>query len=381
MDRAGWAHDLRGDPLPWLLEPAAPAVRHLALRHLLGRPADDPEVVAARTAAMASPPISTVLDAQDADGWWVAPGPSYGPKYRSTTWNVIFLDQMGADGADPRIRAACGHVLDHDLVPGSGFGVGQGRTKPRASMQIHCLNGNLLRAMIGFGWGDDARVRDAIAWEVGAVLGTPGHRFSRGGTPGPGFACGANEGLPCGWGATKALLALARIPAADRTPDVSSAIDAGVGLLLSVPPETAGYPTGWGNAQPSGSWFRLGFPSGYVADVLQAMEAVCEAGAGGDARMAGAVDWLVAQQGPDGRFANRYAYAGEMVADVDAPGKPSRWVTLRACRVLRAVHDAAAAGSHAALRPLAVIAGEVAAVDVLALGSSKGGTGTPKPPR
>ena len=340
MDRAAWATDLRGDPLPWLLEPAEPAVRHLALRHLLGLHADDPEAVEARALAMASPPISTVLDAQDPDGWWLAPGPSYGPKYRSTTWNVIFLDQMGADAADPRIRAACAYVLDHDLVPGGGFGVGQGRTKPRASLQLHCLNGNLLRAVIGFGWGHDPRVRDAIAWETGAVLGGPGHRFWRGGTSGPGFACGVNEDLPCGWGATKALLALARIEPAERTPDVTAAIAVGTELLLSVPPEAAAYPTGWGNTKPNGSWFRLGFPSGYVADVLQAMEAICAAGAAGDPRLSGAVHWLLAQQGPDGRYVNRYAYAGKMVADIDAPGKPSRWVTLRACRVLRAVHHA-----------------------------------------
>jgi hypothetical protein len=326
MEPAAWARRLRDDPLPWLLDPVEPAVRHLALCRLLGRPPDDPEVVEAQAAAMASPPIATVLGAQDPEGWWVAPGPSYGPKYRSTTWNVIFLD--------------------HDLVPGAAFGIGQGKTKPRASLQLHCLNGNLLRAVIGFGWLDDPRVGEAIAWEVGAILGTPGHRFWASGTSGPGFACGVNEDLPCGWGAAKALLALARIPLPDRTADVSAAITAGVKLLLSVPPETAAYPMGWGNVKPNGSWFRLGFPSGYVADVLQAMEAVCEAGAAGDPRLAGAVDWLVAQQGPDGRYANRYAYAGKMVADIDAPGKPSRWVTLRACRVLHAV-DAASAGAGA----------------------------------
>jgi len=345
MDRPAWAEHLRGDPLPWLLDGEEVAVRHLALRRLLDRPAGDPEVVDASAAAMAAPPISTILEAQDPEGWWVKPGPSYGPKYRSTTWNLIFLDQMGADGEDPRMRRACEYVLAHDLVPGGGFGIGQGKTKPRASLQLHCLNGNLLRSVIGFGWGDDPRVRGAIAWETGAILGTSGHHFYRGGTSGPGFACGANEGLPCAWGAIKALRALARIPPAERTPEVADAVEAGVDLLLSVDPATARYPTGWGNTRPNGSWFKLGFPSGYVADVLQAMEAVCEAGAAGDPRMASAVEWLVAQQGPDGRYANRYAYAGKMVADIDAQGKPSRWVTLRATAVLKAVRDATAAAA------------------------------------
>jgi len=210
--------------------------------------------------------------------------------------------------------------------------VGRGGTQLRSQVPVH-----------GFGWGDDPRVRGAIAWETGAILGTPDHQFYKGGTSGPGFACSVNEDLPCGWGAIKALLALARIPPAERTPDVADAARAGVDLLLSVDPATARYPMGWGNVKPNGSWFKLGFPSGYVADVLQALEALCEAGAAGDPRLAHAIEWLVAQQGSDGRYVNRYAYAGKMVADIDAQGKPSRWVTLRACAVLKAVHDATAA--------------------------------------
>ena len=102
-------------------------------------------------------------------------------------------------------------------------------------------------------------------------------------------------------------------------------------------PAVADYPMGWGNTKPNGSWFRLGFPSAYVTDVLQVLEALVEAGAGGDARLDRAVAWLLGQQDDHGRWANRYAYAGKMVVDIDAPGAPSRWVTLRACRVLRAI--------------------------------------------
>jgi hypothetical protein len=96
---------------------------------------------------------------------------------------------------------------------------------------------------------------------------------------------------------------------------------------------------GYGNSKPNGSWFKLGFPSGYVTDVLQVLEALCEAGAAGDPRLGPAIDWLLAQQDDHGRWANRYAYVGKMVVDIDAQGEPSRWVTLRACRVLKAVAE------------------------------------------
>jgi hypothetical protein len=210
---------------------------------------------------------------------------------------------------------------------------------------VHCLNGNLVRALVGFGWLDDARVGRAIDWQAGAITGEGEPRFYRSSVPGPGFRCGANEGQPCAWGATKAVLGLARIPPARRTPSVARALGAGVDFLLSRDPADADYPMGWGNTRPNGSWFKLGFPSGYVTDILQVLEALCEAGAGGDPRLDRAIDWLLAQQDEQGRWANRYAYAGKMTVDIDVPGRPSRWVTLRACRVLKAVADARGAPS------------------------------------
>jgi hypothetical protein len=329
---------LRADPLPWLLDESASAVRHLALRQLVGRAADDPDVLDARVAAMRSNPIAAILAAQDPAGWWVKPGSGYLPKYTSTVWQVVFLDQLGADGADPRIQAACSYLLDHAQTPNGGFGaVTSGAGRPPPSAAIHCLNGNLLRALIGFGWLDDERVGRSIDWQAAAITGEGEIRFYRSSLPGPGFRCGANEGLPCAWGATKAVLALARIPVGRRAPHVQRALEAGVAFLLSRDPAAADYPMGYGGTKPNGSWFKLGFPSGYVADVLQVLEAVCEAGAGGDPRIDSAIDWIVAQQDELGRWTNRYAYAGKMICDIDVPGQPSRWVTLRACRVLKAV--------------------------------------------
>lgn len=333
-------HRSTGD-IDWLLDGAEPAVRHRALRELLGRTADDPEVMAAREAAMRTDPIASILAAQDADGWWARPGPGYLPKYTSTVWQLIFLDQLGADGADPRVARACEHVLEHTTTSAGGFGaVSSGGGRPAPSTVVHCLNGNLLRALIGFGHLDDERVWRAIEWQVAAITGEGDIRFYRTSVPGPGFRCGANDGLPCAWGATKALLGLARIPHDRRTSGVRRAIEAGVELLLSRDPSQADYPMGYGITKPNGSWFKLGFPSGYVTDVLQVLEAVCEAGVAHDPRLEPAIAWLLTQQVAPGRWANRYPYTGKMIVDIDAPGAPSRWVTLRASRVLAAVRDA-----------------------------------------
>ncbi|MBP1705288.1 MAG: hypothetical protein H6Q36_1027 [Chloroflexi bacterium] len=337
----GWRAALRGDPLPWLLDEATPAVRHLALRGLLGRAPEDPDVVSAREAAMREPPIAAFLAAQDPAGWWSRPGSGYGPKYASTVWSLVFLDQMGAYGEDPRIRTGCEYLISHTQTTNGGFGaVASGAARPAPSTVVHCLNGNLVRALIGFGWLDDERVRQAIDWQAAAITGEGEIRFYRSSLPGPGFRCGANDGQPCAWGAAKAVLALARVPADQRAPHVQRALDAGRDFLLGRDPAVADYPMGWGNTRPNSSWFRLGFPSGYVTDVLQVLEALAEAGAAGDERLRHAVEWLLTQQDEQGRWANRYAYEGKMAADIDVPGRPSKWVTLRACRFLRAVAEA-----------------------------------------
>ena len=340
-------NQIPGDPIGWLLDGGEPAVRHRALRELLDRPVEAPDVSAARAEAMRTPPIATILAAQDSAGWWVGPGSGYLPKYRSTVWQLIFLDQLGADGTDPRIAAACDYVISHAQTAAGGFGAvasGRAQALPPPSTAIHCLNGNLLRALIGFGWLDDTRVQRAVDWQVAAITGEGEIRFYRSSLSGSGFRCGANNGEPCAWGATKAVLALARIPPGRRTPHVQRALATGVEFLLSGDPSRADYPTGYGNTRPSGSWFRLGFPSGYVADVLQVLEALCEAGAAGDPRLGPAIGWLLGQQVEPGRWANRYPYAGKMVVDIDVSGRPSRWVTLRACRVLKALGEA---GAHA----------------------------------
>lgn len=336
-----WTDNLNGDPLPWLLDESAPAVRHLALRRLMDRPPDDAAVQQARAVSMRTDPIATFLAAQDPEGWWAKPGPGYGPKYTSTVWSVIFLDQIGADGTDPQIRKACEYLIRHAQTSSGGFGASAVRDRiPPPSSVAHCLNGNLTRALIGFGWLDDARLRKAVEFQAAAVTGEGRIRFYASSMPGPGFRCGANDGEPCAWGAVKVVLALARIPVVERSPAVQRALDAGVEFLLSRDPAVADYPTGYGGTRPNGSWFKLGFPSGYVTDVLQVLEALCEAGAAGDPRLDRAIEWLLSQQDAAGRWTNRYAYKGKMVVDIDEPGLPSRWVTLRACSVLKTVWQA-----------------------------------------
>jgi hypothetical protein len=284
---------------------------------------------------MTSAPISAILRQQAPEGYWEKPGPGYATKYRGTVWQVIFLDQLGADGDDPRVRLACDYILSHTQARGFGAsGAVDADTAPNSNV-IHCLNGNLLRALIGFGWLRDERVGRAAEWEARAITGEGVDRWYAS-TCGPGFRCGANGRQPCAWGAIKAVLGLSRIPIVERTPMVTRALEQGAAFLLSRDPASADYPTADGTGRPSGSWFRLGFPSGYVADVLQNLEALSEAGYAGDPRLQPALDWLLSLQDDHGRWRNQYAYNGKTWTDLERQGAPSKFVTLRACRVLKA---------------------------------------------
>jgi hypothetical protein len=48
--------------------------------------------------------------------------------------------------------------------------------------------------------------------------------------------------------------------------------------------------------------------------------------------------WLLSKQEESGRWRNQYAYNGKTWVDVEKQGQLSKWVTLRACSVLKAVY-------------------------------------------
>lgn len=349
----GYLEHLRDDPLPWLLEADAanPGVRCFALRDLLGQPADDPELRQAQADVMASGPVRAILNAQHGDGYWDKPGAGYGAKYTGTTWSVIFLAQLGADSRDPAVRRGCNYVLDHSRAraPYGGFSA---LMELYPAGMVQCLGGNLCAALIDLGWSGDSRLDEALAWLARSITGegilpadetspqsaksseVEAVRYFRGGNSGPGFECAANGRKPCAWGAIKAMLALGKVPESARTPTMRAAIALGVDFLLGCNPIEADYPT-WDDRPPSRSWFQLGYPLGYVTDVLQNLEALTALGCGGDPRLAGALAWLLSKQDSQGRWKMEYSYNGKMWQDVEQKGHPSKWVTLRALRVLK----------------------------------------------
>ena len=60
----------------------------------------------------------------------------------------------------------------------------------------------------------------------------------------------------------------------------------------------------------------------------------------GDSRLVGAVELVRSKQDGRGRWSNEYAYADKTWVPFEVSRSPSKWVTLRACRMLKAVVQA-----------------------------------------
>ncbi len=347
-----WQTQLRGDPMPWLLDTSAPGVRYLAMRDLLDLTPDNPQLAVARREAHRNGPIAAILDQMNPAGFWIEPGPGYLPKYRSTHWSVVLLAQLGASiQEDPRIANACAYILDHALTPG-----GQFSASGAPSGTADCIQGNLCWALLELGCADP-RLNAAFDWLARSITGEgiapmeerdAAVRYYAG-KCGPTFACGSNNKLPCAWGGVKAMLALGRWLAEQRTSAMqratpapaahrrcSAGVEHGVAFLLGSDPALAEYPNGWAE-KPSGNWWKFGFPVFYVTDLLQNVDALVALGYGRDPRLAHSLDVIREKQDAEGRWQLEYDYTGKTWVDFGPKKQPNPWVTLRALRVLKAV--------------------------------------------
>jgi hypothetical protein len=82
-------------------------------------------------------------------------------------------------------------------------------------------------------------------------------------------------------------------------------------------------------------WLRFSFPHWYHYDVLRALDYLRAARVTPDGRVAEAIGVVEGHRDPDGRWPLQNVHEGEIHVDMEAgEGKPSRWNTLRAMRVL-----------------------------------------------
>ncbi len=213
-----WKSFLKADPTDWLLEEDNLSVRYFTLTEILNKPQNSPEVKQAKEVIMNKGLVPKILDKMNVGGYWETPTTFYTAKYKGTVWQLIILAELGADGADSRVKKACEFILENSQHHEShGFSVARAEKTGggRQSGVIPCLTGNMVWSLIRLGYLDDPRVQAGINWITiyqrfddtieAAPKGWPYDKYE--------MCFGKHS---CHMGAAKALKALAEIPPEKR---------------------------------------------------------------------------------------------------------------------------------------------------------------------
>ena len=84
-------------------------------------------------------------------------------------------------------------------------------------------------------------------------------------------------------------------------------------------------------------WLRFGFPWYYQSDLLDALEALAACGYAADSRFRALAQHVRQKQGDDGCWLKE---GGSTAVRIERKERPSKWITLKALRVLKKVAEA-----------------------------------------
>jgi hypothetical protein len=133
-------------------------------------------------------------------------------------------------------------------------------------------------------------------------------------------------------GGIKVLKAFSKIPAKNRSPELEHIIKQEVEILL----ENRIFKylkSSDGSRKEKAGWKRFGFPLFYQSDVLEVLDILTELGVK-DERMQDSIDLVLDSRNEHGTWNLKNTYNGKMYCEIDEKNKPSKWITLRAARVL-----------------------------------------------
>lgn len=318
--------------LEWLLEEENPSVRFYVMTSLFGKSPYDPDVIEARTAIMTQGKVPKILSLQNADGSWEIPEKFYDLKYTGTVWTLLLLAELAADPLDPRVQKACEFILQHSQNPETGgFSHAQSAKTQTGLVSgvIPCLTGNMTYSLIRLGYLEDSRVQSAINWITkyqradDAIDYTPEGEMYR-----KLYPCWGRHS--CHMGVAKALKALAAVPPEKRSPEISAKIDELTEYFLKHHLYKKSHNL---DEISRPGWLKLGFPLMYQTDILELLSIFDDLGIK-DPRLDDAIEILKSKQGSDGKWILESSNNGKMLVTIEKKGSPSKWITLRACKVL-----------------------------------------------
>ena len=326
------------DPtLSWLLDPKDPSVRHQALIDLLHKAKDGKDVLAARDKIPSYRPVKKIIGTQTSKGIWSPKETCYRPKWTSAVWPLALLGEMDAP-PDPRISSECERFLELHQTETGAFACPSKVEESKRSDEP-CLTGNMIRTLIKFGYSNDPRIRKAIDW-------MPKDQLEDGG-----WNCDHPEKKvkhSSFMSTIEPLWAYSEVPRQKWTRKMKRSINDGAEFLLM----HHVYKSDNHHWQETYPFFtKLHFPMYYFYDILHALRVLTKLGYGDDERTRSAVQLLLSKRRPDGAWnlegdwyregdffypSGKGRKAPLAIEDI---GKPSKWITLNAYRVLTQTGD------------------------------------------
>lgn len=309
------AHDV----VAWLLD-ADPAIRWQVMRDLTDTASE--EVARERARVVTDGWGAHLLSLQAPDGRWG--GAAWNHGWDSTMHVLWLLRDFGIDPMAPEVRHAVDlvrtHVTWRDCGPEGteDNGFFDGETEP-------CINGQV--AAIGAWFGQD--VRPLIDRLLGEQLADGG------------WNCDAERGSTrSSFNSTICVLdALLEYEQRIGPDDNVAAVRRRGEEYLLERGLFRRKSTGEAivcDRKRGGNWTQFAFPTWWHYDILRGLDYFRRAGDRPDARLREAIAIVESQCDSDGRWRTGTRHPGSMMIDVDAEvGAPSRWITLRARRVLR----------------------------------------------
>ncbi len=328
-----WKSVLNRDPLEWLLEENNPSVRYFTLVNILDKDEKSVEVKETELNIMKSDIVNKILDNQKEGTYWVNRENFYvSTKYKGTVWTFILLAELNVDGNDYRIKQASEFILKSSQDHRSGgFSIHGHEDNGGVHEQvIPCLTGNMVWALIRFGYLQDPRIQHGIDWILqyqrlddaieSAPKGWPYERY---------INCWGKH--TCHMGVVKNLKALVEIPPDKRSNKINDFIDKAAEYMLNHHVYKQSHNL---DIVAKQEWTQFGFPLMWKIDILEILDILTKLGYK-DNRMKEAIDLVVSKQNDNGRWILEKTFNGRMLANIEQKGKESKWITLLALRVLK----------------------------------------------
>ncbi|MGC1123214.1 MAG: nitrogen fixation protein NifH [Candidatus Methanofastidiosia archaeon] len=326
-----WNSLVKGDPVEWLLEEGNPSVRYWTLRDICGKNETDPDVRVAKERIMKSYPVTEILKNQQPGGFWVTKEDPYVPKYKATYHQLLILSELGTSLCE-KVQRAVDLAFENYQYESGHFNwkiLKTARGRSGSLVDGACLTGNIVRALLHFGYLHHDGTQKALQFLL---------RVHEAGWPCRAYPIDKRRVFPekCYMGGVKPLIAFSLVPEGERTEEMKRIIDEEVEIYLEN--EIFMYlKDERGERKPKPGWMRFGFPLFYQSDALEVLDVLTRLGAK-DERMQKAVDLVLSKQDENGRWNLENTFNGKMWVDIEEKGRPSKWITLRAVRVLKRMY-------------------------------------------